>query len=83
MNKADTVKAIKALGMLGQWKADVQEWRVTYRPGELDANVTIDNARREECAYYTDDAQDAIDSARAMRQWKDNANAKGFAYPEF
>lgn len=65
MTKAEVKAAIKALNMHSHWDPGTGEWRVTYPYGELPDDI------REDCAYYTNDAQDAIDSARAMRAHRD------------
>lgn len=60
-----TLAAIKAAGMHGQWRAEWNEYRVTFPYGELPDSI------REDCACYTSDPQDAIDTARAMRAHRD------------
>lgn len=60
-----TLAAIKAAGMHGKRDSETGEYRVTYPYGELPDDV------REDCAYYTGDAQDAVDTARAMRAQRD------------
>jgi hypothetical protein len=52
VNINQTKQAIRALG-LTVYRVD-GEWRVNYQGG------------KEATAYYTDDAQDALDTTRAM-----------------
>jgi hypothetical protein len=58
MTKRDTMQAIKALGLTV--RHDGNEYRVNYP--KL-AGMSHD---REATAYYTDDAADALDTAKAM-----------------
>jgi hypothetical protein len=56
--KRETLDAIRAAGMRGRWIAATDEFRVGYPPESgLDTEAN---------AYYTDDAQDAINTARIM-----------------
>lgn len=50
----DTLKAISDLGMAGKYDPAVREFRVNYPKG------------REGTAYYTDDREDAVGTARLM-----------------
>lgn len=64
MRKSDVIAAVKAAGMHARWDRDAGEWRVTLPYGEAS------DERRKAIAYYTDDADDAIATAKAMRaQW--------------
>lgn len=65
MTIQSTLAEIKALSMHAKRDSDTGEYRVTYPYGELPDSV------REDCAYYTNDAQDAVDTARAMRLHRD------------
>lgn len=56
INKTEAVKQIKALGLSGRATGYGSEIRVNLWGG------------REATAYYTDDPQDAIDTARRMIQ---------------
>lgn len=67
MTKAATRAAIKAAGMIGVWSSEWRQWRVTHTEATMP-----DKARREDVAYYTDDNEDALDTARAMRKHFDN-----------
>lgn len=55
-----TLAAIKAAGMHGRYREG--EYRVTYLPGEMS------DERREDCASYTNDPADAIDTAKVNRE---------------
>jgi hypothetical protein len=61
MNSSETMKAIKALGLTVA-RTD-GEWRINYTklPG-----MTHD---REATAYYTEDNDDALGTAKAMAEW--------------
>lgn len=48
-------------GMRATWNKETYEYRVAYA-----AAAMPQNEKREATAYYTDDAQDAIDTARRM-----------------
>ena len=62
MTKKETRDQIKALGMAASFSAEWGEWRVTLRVVD-----EPDAARREAIAYYTHDAEDALQTAAAMR----------------
>lgn len=69
MTKAQTVKAIRDLGMRGTWSSEWGEWRVTFSQEEMP-----DRERREAVAAYTPDNDDALCMAwgmrlHAWRQW--------------
>ncbi len=63
MTIAQTKAAVAATGLIATWDADAGEYRVTFRKEALPCAD-----RREAVAYYTDDAEDAIDTAWAMRR---------------
>ena len=60
-----TLATIRALRMSASHREG--EYRVTYPAHEM-----INAKRREETAYYTDDAQDAISTAQDMRRREDD-----------
>lgn len=66
MTQKQTLAAIKAAGMTARYSADWREWRVTFTAADMPSAE-----RREAVSYYTDDAQDALDTARAMRAHHD------------
>ncbi len=69
MTQSQVKATIKAIGMHASIRDG--EWRVTYPYGEGP------DAWREDCAYYTTDAQDAIDTARTMRAHRDGTSNHG------
>lgn len=62
MTQKETLAAIRAAGMAARYSAEFGEWRVTFTADDMPSAE-----RREAVASYTDDAQDALDTARAMR----------------
>lgn len=82
MTKAQAREAAQALGMSVVWSAEWREFRVSY-PLEHYMGHGLTRveaiARREDQACYTPDAEDALDTARAMASARDSARA---AYPE-
>lgn len=70
MTRKDTLDAIKALGMSARYSTEWGEYRVTLR-----AEDEPSRERREAMAYYTDDAKDALGTARAMRETFDQQQA--------
>jgi hypothetical protein len=56
LSKSDAMKQIRALGAFVQWIPDIEEFRVNIPTGN------------EDTAYYTNDAQDAVGTARMMLQ---------------
>lgn len=61
MNRKDTLAAVAATGLVATYDAATGEYRVTYRTEDEPCA-----ARREVFAYYTDDGEDAVDTAWAM-----------------
>ena len=61
LTKAQTVAGIRALGMVGKWSPEYQEWTVNYGLN--------DYRRTSESSYHTDDSDDAIATARRMAAW--------------
>lgn len=58
MTKLQTINTIKGLGLTARWNSEYHEFVINYRR---------DDSRRTELSdYHTDDAQDALDTARAM-----------------
>lgn len=70
MTRKDTLEQIKALGMSARYSAEWGEYRVTLR-----AEDEPSRERREAIAYYTHDAEDALGTARAMRETFDQQQA--------
>lgn len=62
--KAQVVAAVAATGLIAVWSAEWNEWRITFRVVDMP-----DATRREEVACYTDDNEDAIDTAWQMQKW--------------
>lgn len=60
MTQAELFAAVRALPMMIR-KNDWGEYRVTYTESDMDAE------RREDCASYTDDREDALGTAQQMR----------------
>jgi hypothetical protein len=60
MTVKDTFYAIRALGMAVQYND--KEWQVNYRREDL--------RRTPESSYFTNDNQDALDTAIAMSKYK-------------
>ena len=59
MSIKDTLAAIKALPyMTARYRSDWQEYRVTV--------TGVDAEKAERVAYYTNDAEDALETAKAM-----------------
>jgi hypothetical protein len=48
------IAVVKSFGMTCAWKPDTREYRVNFKGGS------------EDSAYYTQDGQDAIDTARIL-----------------
>jgi hypothetical protein len=77
MTQAATLAAIRALpDMTVRYDSDAREYRVTFathaiRAANLAAKVSTNfafvNERAEAVSYYTDDASDAVDTAKAMQ----------------
>ncbi len=58
MTQAETIKAVRALGLVCVWDRVWAEWRVDYKPGD---------ARRSPLsAYHTTDREDAVGTAQMM-----------------
>jgi hypothetical protein len=81
MTKAQTKAAIQALGFVAKWSSDLGEWRVTVPPGSVHHIKALDDAAREAMAIYTDDADDALASARALRVSLEQNPPPGFRAP--
>lgn len=62
-----TLAAIRAMRMSASYRAEYREYRITYPAYEMPSAT-----RREDCACYTNDAQDAIGTATAMRKSEDD-----------
>lgn len=69
MSIQNTLDIIRAMGMNVTWNADTREYRVTFPAWEI-----RDVKTREAFAYYTNDGQDAIKSARSIREQRDHYN---------
>lgn len=54
---------IRQYGMVATWQANYEEWRVNYRRDDSRYNGI-------NTVYYTSDVQDAIDTAKAMSEYK-------------
>lgn len=63
MTQAQTISAIRGIAphMVARFIPETGEYRVTFS-----RQFMPDATKREDCAYYTNDAQDAIDTARVM-----------------
>lgn len=77
MTRKDTLEQIKALGMSALYSPEAGEYRVTLR-----AEDEPSRERREAIAYYTHDANDALGTARAMRETFDQQQAAKAEGPE-
>jgi hypothetical protein len=71
MTKAQTIAAIKALpGRCMTARCTDGEWRVSFSIPAIqmanDLSYVMAKARNEAVAYYTNDAEDAVASAKAM-----------------
>lgn len=65
-----TLAAIRDVAdMSGTYDYESGEFRVTFRPHEMDSE------RREDCAYYTNDMTDAVSTAMDMRRREDAREA--------
>ena len=64
MTIKETLAAIKAAGMAGTFDRETREYRVTYPKGE-----GLSAKRLEAVASYSDDAADAIATAKRMRAY--------------
>lgn len=79
MTKAATFSAIKSLGRELTVRCTDGEYRVSYAVAAIKMNTNLSHtdavAKSEAMAYYTDCAQDAIDTAIAMHDaYKHNSN---------
>lgn len=81
LTKAQTRARIQALGLVARWSTDWGEWRVTTPPGSMHHVKAIDDAAREDMAVYTDDNEDALGSARALRAALERNPPPGFKAP--
>ena len=75
MTRAQTIEAIKALGLRCKYITETREYRVWPNFGHFPGGRGFQAhylKREEECAYYTEDKQDALDTARDMatREYK-------------
>lgn len=63
MNKRDTVKVIKAMGLSAKWDREWNEYCINY--------PLYDTRRHgDDSSYHTDDSDDAIATARIMQGYK-------------
>ena len=67
MTIQQTLKAIRDTGCTAKWNADLKEYRVNLKGGS------------EATAYYTEDAEDAVNTARAMNAYAEELNSKSDA----
>lgn len=81
MTKAETRAAISALGLVGQWRFAWGDWRITLPPGSLHHIKKVDDELREDIACYTDDDEDALATAKAMRHSFEVNPPPGFKSP--
>lgn len=81
LTKAQTKARIQALGLVARWSAEWGEWRVTVPPGSMHHMKRVDDAARESMAIYTPDADDALGSAKAMRDSLERNPPPGFRAP--
>ena len=65
-----TLATIRAMRMSASYRAEYREYRITFPAYEMPSAT-----RREDCACYTNDAQDAIGTATAMRKSEDDRQA--------
>lgn len=65
MTKAQTIDAIRALGLVARWSTEWQEWTVNY--------ALSDPRRSAASAYHTPDNDDALDTAKAMAAYERKA----------
>jgi hypothetical protein len=65
MTKTQAIQAIRALGMAVRPTGFGSELRVSYKMPDLSEDSRL---RAEASAYYTDDPQDAVDTATRMAE---------------
>lgn len=65
MTQRETKKQIRDAGMRSSYDSDTEEWRVAFPDND------------EDSAYYTDDAEDAVNTARAMAEQGRTGNPLG------
>lgn len=63
MTIQQTIQAIRAMGLSCNWNAEYQEFRVNYAK-RFDSRWTKDSA------YFTNDKDDAIATAKVMSQFQ-------------
>lgn len=61
MTKRDVCQVIKAMGLTAKYSSEWQEFIINYRQD--------DSRRSEDSSYHTDDADDAIGTAKIMANW--------------
>jgi hypothetical protein len=69
MTRQQTIDAIKALGLRCTFIRETGEFRVAYNLGPLPGGRGAQARQREQeeaGAYYTDDKEDALGTARSM-----------------
>ena len=81
MTKAETKARIQALGLVAQWRAEWNEWRITVPPGSMHYIKALDDEAREAVACYTDDNEDALETAQHMRAEFERNPPPGFKAP--
>lgn len=81
LTKAQTRAAIQGLGLTARWSAEWSEWRITVPPGSMHYVKALDDAAREDMAHYCGDNEDALDTARAMRDELTRRPPPGFKAP--
>lgn len=81
MTKSETRAAIQALGLVAQWRHAWGDWRITVPPFSMHYLKKIDDEAREDMACYTDDDEDALDTAKAMRKNLEVNPPLGFKAP--
>lgn len=65
MLQRDVIAAVRALGLVAVYDRDMAEWRIDYRRGD-----TRYVAGDEGSAYFTNDRDDAVLTARTMAESK-------------
>lgn len=69
MTRKQTLDAIRALGLVASYDGDSEEYRVAYSYGFLAGGRTEQQRQKdwqERSAYYTDDKDDALGTAKHM-----------------
>jgi hypothetical protein len=61
LTQKELFAAVRALGLVCTFDADAREYRVTFRADAVPSRV-----KRENAAYYTNDREDALATAKTM-----------------